>query len=129
MLALLAKLYSSTAEYFTEAFACYNIYISLCIYWKENNTLVYIHIIDFNPYPATVSFALKMLSALYVKIGCTYLSALTTRFLMEANNIDPDQTALEQSDLGAYCFAIKAALEHKQTRVADDKSCDWRTKY
>ena len=79
------------------------------------------HIIDFNSYPATVSFALKILSALYVKLGCTYSSAQKTRFFHGSKQYEP-------SELGAYCFSIKTILEHKQTRVADGKSRDWHAK-
>ena len=53
---------------------------------------------------------------------------LRLNFFMEVNNMNPDQTAPEQSELGAYCFSIKAILEHKQTRVADNESCDWHAK-
>ena len=50
-------------------------------------------------------------------------------FLMEANNMSPDQTA----PLGAVwtqfiLFAVYAIKEHEQTRRADDSSCNWRAK-
>ena len=43
-----------------------------------------------------------MLSAFY--IGCKHPSALRSDLTMEVNTMDPDQTALEQSDLGPYCL-------------------------
>ena len=43
-----------------------------------------------NPYPANI-FVLKMLSAEYV--CCIYSNAFYTILIMEATNMDPDQTA------------------------------------
>ena len=46
--------------------------------------------------------------------------------IMEANTMDPDQTAplWEQSDLGPYCLQYK--LECKEDERAEDKSQDWQ---
>ena len=43
-----------------------------------------------NPYPANI-FVLKMLSAEYV--CCIYSNAFYTILIMEANNMEPEQTA------------------------------------
>ena len=44
-------------------------------------------------------------------------------FFMEAKVMNPDQTApKERSDLGPYCLQYGL----KQTREADDKTCDWQ---
>ena len=50
------------------------------------------------PYPANI-FVTKMLSAFYV----CFLYYFRQDFTMEANTMNPDQTAWEQSDLGPYC--------------------------
>ena len=44
-----------------------------------------------NPYPANNVFVLKMLSAFY--ICCIYLNALRQLLVIEANIMNPDQTA------------------------------------
>ena len=53
-----------------------------------------------NPFSRQYFFVLKMLSAYY--ICCIYLNALETTFIMEANTINPDQTAprADWSNLG-----------------------------
>ena len=49
-------------------------------------------------------------------------------FCIQANSVDPDQTALkEQSDLGPYCLQ-KWLLKSQADDKADDNSCDWRFK-
>ena len=49
------------------------------------------------------SMIFRQLSAFYV--CCIYSSALQTRFLMEANNMKPDQTVpRQQSDFGPKVF-------------------------
>ena len=56
----------------------------------------------FNSYLITI-FVLKMLSASY---SYEFINVLHFRleFFMEANAMNPDQTApMEQSDLGPYC--------------------------
>ena len=58
-----------------------------------------------NPYPATIFFLLKMLSAFYVY--CKYSSALQVDLIMEANNMDSDQTAPKgQKELRGSNFDI-----------------------
>ena len=37
-------------------------------------------------------------------MSAAYSSVLQTRFIMEANTMNPDETAPEQSDLGPYCL-------------------------
>ena len=66
-----------------------------------------------------------MTSAAYIQMH------FTIDVFIEANNMNPDQTApMEQSDLGPYClqFWLPKKFEHKQTKGADNKSCDWRAK-
>ena len=56
--------------------------------------------------PPLFFFVLKTLSALYV--CCKYSNAFRLNFLMEANTMNPDQTApWEQSDLGPYCLQYR----------------------
>ena len=48
---------------------------------------------------------------------------LRLNFFMETKVMNPDQTApKEQSDLGPY----RLQYSLKQTRGADDKTCDWQ---
>ena len=50
-------------------------------------------------------------------------------FCIQANSVDPDQTAPkeEQSDLGPRCLQ-KWLLKPQADNKADDNSCDWRFK-
>ena len=70
---------------------------------QNNHFLVKFQRVFFNLFP-TYFAGLKMLSAYYD--CCIYTSALQTRFFfVEANSMDPDQTASkEQSDLGPNCL-------------------------
>ena len=77
------------------------------------------------------------MSSVYV-VCWIFLQTFQTYFCIQANSVDPDQTALlvwtlirlllkEQSDLGPHCLQIwllKSQADHK----ADDNSCDWRFK-
>ena len=56
-----------------------------------NICCIYVYEDGLNFYPATTFFVLKMSSAFYV--CCIYSSALQTRLFMEANNMNPYQTA------------------------------------
>ena len=50
-------------------------------------------------------------------------------FFMEANNINPDQTAPrgEQCDLGSYCLLYRLPkIRTSADERADDKNCDWQ---
>ena len=50
-------------------------------------------------------------------------------FLMEANNMDPDETATKGAVwCGSILFAIKATLEDNQIRGENNKSHDWQGK-
>ena len=56
-----------------------------------------------------------------------FLQTFQTYFCIQANSVDPDQTAPEQSDLGPYCLQ-KWLLKSQADDKADDNSCDWRFK-
>ena len=56
-----------------------------------------------------------------------FLQTFQTYFCILANNVDPDQTANEQSDLGPHCLQ-KWLLKSQADDKADDNSCDWRFK-
>ena len=67
---------------------------------------------------------LKMSSAEVV--CCKQLPNITDKFSIEANSVDPEQTA--PIGPGSTLFAIEASLTFQQTRKADDFCCDWRIK-
>ena len=50
-------------------------------------------------------------------VCCKKLPNITDEFSIEANSVDPEQTA-----------PIEASLRFQQTRKADDFCCDWRIK-
>ena len=53
-----------------------------------------------------------------------FLQTFQTYFCINANSVDPDQTA---PDLGPHClqkWLFKSQADYK----ADDNSCDWRFK-
>ena len=57
---------------------------------------------------------------------CKKLSSVPDELSIEANSVDPEQTA----PMGAVCsgstlFAIEASLTFQQTRKADDLCRDW----
>ena len=55
-------------------------------------------------------FVLKMLSAFYFCCYSSVLQIVRLDFFMEANNMNPDQTApREQSDLYPYCLQYRLA--------------------
>ena len=62
-------------------------------------------------------------------VCCKKLPNITDKLSIEANSVDPEQTA----PIGAVCsestlFAIEASLTFQQMREADDICCDWRFK-
>ena len=83
-----------------------------------------------NVYPDYFFFAKKRSSAHYVCCICS--NALKTNFIMEANTMNPDQTApirllpKEQSDLGPYCLLNMPPkyLSRRESR-SDDNCCEW----
>ena len=61
--------------------------------------------VTINPYLATVFFFLLFTPAAYIYMH------FRLDFIMEANNMNPDQTApWEQSDLGPYCLQYKLPI-------------------
>ena len=72
--------------------------------------------------PENVIYFLRQLH-IFKSLSAYIQVLIRVDFFMEANNMDPDQTApKEQSDLGPYF------LQDKQLRRADDKNCDWWAK-
>ena len=70
---------------------------------------------------------LKMSSAEVV--WCKYLPSITDKLSIEANSLDPEQTApIGAVWTGSTLFAIEASLTFQQTRKSDDFCCDWRIK-
>ena len=62
-------------------------------------------------------------------VCCKLLPNNTDKISIEANSVDPEQTA----PIGAVCsgstlFAIEASDTFQQTTKADDFCRDWRTK-
>ena len=67
------------------------------------------------------------MSSVYV-VCWIFLQTFQTYFCIQANSVDPDQTApLEQSDLGPDCLQ-KWLLKSQADDKADDNCCDWRFK-
>ena len=57
-----------------------------------------------------------------------FLQTFQTYFCIQANSVDPDQTApKEQSDLGPHCLQ-KWLLKSQAGDKADDNCCDWQFK-
>ena len=56
-----------------------------------------------------------------------FLQTFQTCFCIQANNVDPDQTVEEQSDLGPPCLQ-KWFLKSQADYKADDSCCDWQFK-
>ena len=70
---------------------------------------------------------LKMSSAEVV--CCKWLPDTTDELSIEANSMDPEQTAPTGAVWsGSALFAIEASLTFQQTRKAGDYYCDWRFK-
>ena len=71
------------------------------------------------------------MSSVYV-VCWIFLQTFQTYFCIQANSVDPDQTALrlllkEQSDLGPHCLH-KWLLKQRAEDKVDDNSRDWRFK-
>ena len=57
-----------------------------------------------------------------------FLQIFQTYFCIQANIVDPDQTApKDHSDLGPHCLQ-KWLLKSQADDKADDNCCDWRFK-
>ena len=63
------------------------------------------------------------MSSVYV-VCWIFLQTFQTYFCIQANSVDPDQTA---PDLGPHCLQ-KWLLKSQADDKADDNSCDWRFK-
>ena len=63
------------------------------------------------------------MSSVYV-VCWIFLQTFQTYFCIQANSMDPDQTA---SDLGPHCLQ-KLLLKSQADDKADDNCCDWRFK-
>ena len=63
------------------------------------------------------------MSSVYV-VCWIFLQTFQTYFCIQANSVDPDQTA---PDLGPHCLQ-KLLLKSQADDKADDNSCDWRFK-
>ena len=64
------------------------------------------------------------MSSVYV-VCWIFLQTFQTYFCIQANSMDPDQTApKEQSDLGPHCLQ-KWLLKSQADNKADDNCCDW----
>ena len=76
------------------------------------------------------------MSSVYV-VCWIFLQTFQTSFCIQANSMDPDQTAplwtqirlllKEQSDLGPHCLQ-KWLLKLQADDKADDNCCDWQLK-
>ena len=69
------------------------------------------------------------MSSVYV-VCWIFLQIFQTYFCIQANSVEPDQTAIRlllKSDLGPHCLQ-KWLLKSQADDKADDNSCDWRFK-
>ena len=70
---------------------------------------------------------LKMSSAEVV--CCKYLPSITVELSIEANSVDPEQTAPVRAVWSGFTlFAIEASSTFQLTRKADDLCCDTHIK-
>ena len=56
-----------------------------------------------------------------------FLQTFQTYLCIQANSVDPDQTAPRGADLGSYCLQ-KWLLKSQADDKADDNCCDWQFK-
>ena len=62
-------------------------------------------------------------------VCCKYLPSITDELSIEANSVDPEQTApIGAVWSGSTLFAIEASSKFQQMRKADDFCFDWRIK-
>ena len=62
-------------------------------------------------------------------VCCQKLPSITDEISIEANSVDPEQTApIGAVWSGSTLIAIEASETIQQTRKADDFCCDWRFK-
>ena len=61
-------------------------------------------------------------------VCCKSLPNNTDELSIEANSVDPEQTAPIAVCSESTLSAIEASLTFQQTRKADDFCCDWRIK-
>ena len=62
-------------------------------------------------------------------VCCILLPNITDELSIEANSVDPEQTApIGAVWSGSTLFAIEASISFQQTWKADDFCCDWRIK-
>ena len=67
------------------------------------------------------------MSSVYV-VCWIFLQTFQTYFCIQANSVDPDQTAPRGAVyLGSHCLQ-KWLLKSQADDKADDNSCDWRFK-
>ena len=69
------------------------------------------------------------MSSVYV-VRWIFLQTFQTYFCIQANSVDPDETAPreEQSDLGPHCLQKKWLLKSQADDKADNNCCDWQFK-
>ena len=62
-------------------------------------------------------------------VCCKQLPNITEELSIEANSVDPEQTALYRSSLNwGILFVREAFSTFQQTKKVDDFCCDWRIK-
>ena len=66
------------------------------------------------------------MSSVYV-VCWIFLQTFQTYFCIQANSVDPDQTALRSSLIWVHTVC-KNDLKSQAGDKADDNSCDWRFK-
>ena len=100
------------------------------------NTYMYIWGAVFCNYvPRLFQFAFSLVLIMHLKLSsagvvcCKYLPNITDELSIEANSVDPEQTApIGAAWFGSTLFVIQASSAFQQTIKADDFCCDWRIK-
>ena len=94
---------------------------------KVSEYLNYLYSIQMTIFALTLKAPRKNASAEVVY--CKKLPNITDELSIEANSVDPEQTApIGAVWSGSTLFAIEATLTFQQRRKADDFCCDWRIK-
>ena len=67
------------------------------------------------------------MSSVYV-VYWIFLQTFLTYFCIQANSVDPDQTAPKGAVWSGSTLFAKMTLKSQADDKADDNSCDWRFK-
>ena len=81
-------------------------------------------VISFNPGPLFRHHFFSPENVVCFYVCCIYSSALQASIFVKTNNLNPDQTAREQSDLGPHCLQFRLP-KNISRRGEQTTSQDW----